>query len=376
MKTSGRSFKPWDALFNNGSASTKARAVRWPKSPPELILPVLIGLWMGTPSLPALTLLSSNQLLFMNVDHAPVGACSTMTYGYNGQPCGVGTSLGGAYPYWPWGGGVLFALSGSSGLRLLPFITNIAPTTLFFADTNIQRRLTPSTDEYTIAGTGLTFTHYTPAWQMTNLNTATLSEKKRCFLPATWMVFTINNTNSVAEDFYFGLPVPVTQRSFANGAYQGFALGDAALAVQSGSCELVTGTRLSSIFPGVNQGFAFHLTVPPGQTRTLPVVIAHYRSAIVDSRRGSTYYYTSLFPSMDSVIDSAFAGFGDAQLRCQQLAEALRRARLNPFREFMASYALHTYMADTVCLIDPQGGVHWWEMEGYFFYINRMLKYG
>ncbi len=246
----------------------------------------LLLLWTASRSLSALTLLSSNELVFVNVDHAPMGACSTMTYGYNGQPCGVGTSLGGRYPYWPWDGGVLIALSGSSGMQLLPFITNIASSTVFFPKTNIQRRLTPCTDEYTINGTGLTFTHYSPAWQMTNLSTASVSEKERYFLPATWTVFTINNTNSVPEDFYFGLPVPVTQRTFANGAYRGVALGEAALAVQSGSCELVTGTRLSSVFPGVNQGFAFHLTVPSGQTRTLPVVIAYYRSAVVDSRTG------------------------------------------------------------------------------------------
>jgi hypothetical protein len=330
----------------------------------------LLLLWTASRSLSALTLLSSNELVFVNVDHAPMGASSTMTYGYNGQPCGVGTSLGGRYPYWPWDGGVLIALSGSSGMQLLPFITNIASSTVFFPKTTIQRRLTPCTDEYTINGTGLTFTHYSPAWQMTNLSTATASEKERYFLPATWMVFTINNTNNVPEDFCFGLPVPVTQRTFANGAYQGVALGEAALAVPSGSCELVTGTRLSSVFPGVNQGFAFHLTVPSGQTRTLPVVIAYYRSAVVDSRTGSTYYYTALFPSMDRVIDAAFASFGDAQVRCQQLATALSRARLNPFREFMASYALHTYTANTACLIDPQGGVHWWEMEGWFNYIN------
>ncbi|MBP9903186.1 MAG: hypothetical protein KBH45_17125, partial [Verrucomicrobia bacterium] len=293
MRTSENSFKPWGALFNNGSASTKTRVAGLPNSFAGLILPVLLMLWMGTLSLSALTLLSSNQLVFMNVDHAPMGACSTMTYGYKGQPCGVGTSLGGAYPYWPWGGGVLIALSGNSGLRLLPFITNIAPTTLFFPDTNIQRRLTPGTDDYTVAGTGLAFTHYTPAWLMTSFSTATLTEKQRFFLPATWMVFTITNANTVPEDFYFGLPVPVTQRTFANGAYQGVALGEAALAVQSGSCELLTGARLGSVFPGVNQGFAFHLVVPSGQTRTLSVVIAHYRSAVVDSRTGASYYYTS-----------------------------------------------------------------------------------
>jgi len=216
----------------------------------------------------------------------------------------------------------------------------------------------------------MTFTHYSPAWPMPDLNIATLGEKKRYFLPATWLVFTITNTNSTPEDFYFGLPVPVTERSFANGAYQGFALGEAALAVQSGSCELLSGARLASVFNGLTQGFAFHLAVPAGQTRTLMVVIAYYRNAVVDSRTGASYYYTSLYPSIDSVIDSAFAGFGDAQVRCQQLAAAISRAGLNPYRQFLASHAFHAYMAVTACLLDPQGGVHWWEMEGWFNYIN------
>jgi hypothetical protein len=382
MKISNSPSKPCATPLNKESSTTNgdaSMAVGTPLPCPIktgqkfsawLFVALLLVLGMGTRSLPALTLLSSNQLVFANVDHSPMGVCSTMAYGYKGQPCGIGTSSG-VYPHWnTWGGGLLIALSGSSGLQLLPFITNIDATTRFFPDATIQRRLTPCTDEYDIAGTGLTFTHYTPAWSMSNLSTATLSEKKRFFLPATWMVFTINNTNSIAEDFYFGLPVPVTPKTFANGAYQGFALGEAALAVQSGSCELLTGARLSSLFKGVNQGFAFHLVVPAGQTRTLVVVIAYYRSAVVDTRRGASYYYTSLYPSMDSVIDSAFAGFGHAQVRCQQLATAMSRAGLNPYRQFLASYTLHSYMATTACLIDPQGNAHWWEMEGFFNYIN------
>lgn len=317
----------------------------------------------------ALTLLSSNQLVFVNVDHAPMGVCSTMAYGYHGEPCGIGTSSG-VYPYWDsWGGGVLIALSGNSGLKLMPFVTNLL-TIPRFPDASIQRRLTPGTDEYSIAGSGLAFTNYSPAWLMTELNTATLSEKKRYFLPATWLSFTISNTNTIPEDFYFGLPVPVTPRAFANGAYQGVALGEAALAVQSGSCEVLSGARLQSVFSGMNQGFAFHVGVPAGQTRTLMVVIAYYRSAVVDSRTGAHYYYASLYPSIDSVIDAAFAGFGDAQVRCQQLATAMSRAGLNPYRQFLASHALHAYMAVTACLLAPGGTVYWWEMEGFFNYIN------
>ncbi len=347
---------------------TKARAVIRPKACAWL-LPALVFLCMGTRSEATLTLLSSNQLVFVNVDHAPMGACSTMAYGYHGQPCGVGWSSG-VYPYWDtWGGGVFIGLSSSSGLRLLPFLTNLAAIARF-PDASVQRRLTPCTDEYNITGAGLSFTHYSPAWQMADLGRATLNEKKRYFLPATWLVFTINNTNSTPDDFYFGLPVAVTPMTFANGVYEGVALGEAALAVQSGSCELLTGARLGSVFSGWTQGFAFHVAVPAGQTRTLTAVIAYYRGAVVDARTGARYYYTSLFPSIDSVIDSAFAGFGDARVRCQQLATAMSRAGLNPYREFLACHALHAYMAVTACLLDPQGGAHWWEMEGWFNYIN------
>jgi hypothetical protein len=362
---------PLNALFGaRGSASKSSSSLPAGAGAFASLLVTLLTLWIGSPSLPALTLLSSNQLVFANVDHAPMGACSTITYGYKGEPCGVGTSTG-VYPYWDsWSGGVLIALSGSSGMQSLPFITNVSTGVRYFPDANIQRTLTPGTDEFTIAGAGLAYTHYSPAWSMPDLNSATLIEKKRFFLPATWMVFTIQNTNNTPEDFYFGLPVPVTQKTFANGAYQGFALGEAALAVQTGSCDLLTGARLTSVFSGITQGFAFHLAVPPSQTRSLMVAIAYYRSAVVDARTGSSYYYTTLYPSIDSVIDAAFAGFGDAQMRCQQLATAMSNAGLNPYRQFLASHALHAYMADTACLIDPKGGVHWWEMEGFFNYIN------
>ncbi|HWW03145.1 MAG TPA: glycoside hydrolase family 52 protein [Candidatus Acidoferrum sp.] len=350
----------------------KAGTAIWPKYSACLLVPVVLLLCMGTHSTSAFTLLSSNDLVFVSVDHAPMGACSFMGYGYKGQICGVATSSG--YPsFWNSGGGILIGLSGSSGLQWLPFVGSasiIATNARFFPDTSVQRSLNPCTDDYAIDGAGLTFTHYSPAWFMADLNAASLNDRRRFFLPATWLAFTVNNTNNTPEDFYFGLPVAATQRTFSSGAYQGFVLGEAALAVQSGSCDLLSGTRLTSVFNAMTQGFAFHLAVPAGQTRSLMVVLAYYRSAVVDTRTGAHYYYTSLYPSIDSVIDAALAGFGDAQVRCQQLATAMSRAGLNPFRHFLACHSLRSYMADTACLIDPQGVVHWWEMEGYFNFIN------
>src|SRR5579859_4813875 len=82
----------------------------------------------------SLTLLSSNQLVFVNVDHAPMGACSTMAYGYHGEPCGIGWSSG-VYPYWStWDGGVLLGMSNSAGLQLMPFVTNVIAGRSFFPD--------------------------------------------------------------------------------------------------------------------------------------------------------------------------------------------------------------------------------------------------
>ncbi len=316
-----------------------------------------------------------------------MGVCSTITYGMNDRPvaptywvysdwCGVGTSSP-AIPYWNFvtggGGGVIFALSGPAGLQLLPFLhspTNLSVRATFFPEANVHRALTPCTDTWTVDNTGFSVTQYTPIWRMARLDTASLADKRRFFLPANWIVFTVTNTNTTPLELYFGLPMAATRRSFANGAYEGFAAGEAAFAVQAGSCELLTGAQLQAVLDGVTQGFAFHLSIPPGQTRTLTVVLAFYRSAVVDQRIAGSYYYTRLFPGIDSVIDSAFAGLADARMRCDQLAAAMSTAGLNPFRQFLACHALHSYMANTTCLSDPSGGVHWRVTEGTYAYIN------
>ena len=327
---------------------------------------------MGLTAAFAFTPYTTNQLVFVNVDHAPVGALSTFAYGYKGANCGLGMSSA-AIPYSAGGGGVIVALSGNSGLQALPFVASpasIGSSATFFADANVQRNLTPCTDQWNVPAAGLSFTHFTPAWSMPDINTASQTEKKRFFLPATWMTFIVTNNTGAAEDFYFGLPAAATPTSFANGAYQGFALGEAALAVPAGSCDLLTGSSLTAVLNGVTSGFAFHLGVPAGQTRSLTVVVAYYRSTAVDTRINAAYYYTKLFSSRDDVIDGAFAEFPDALARCLQLANALQNAGLNPYRQFLASDALHSYQCNVACLVDPGNGVYWREVEGAYGNIN------
>ena len=320
----------------------------------------------------AYSLVASNQLVFLNVDHAAVGTCSTFAYGVKGDKCGFGFSSA-SIPYSGGGGGVVIALSSSSGIQALPFVAStasIASTATFFTDTNVQRMLTPCTDQWNVNNGGLTWTNYTPAWKMPSFDSATLAFKQYFFLPATWMVFTIHNTNSTAEDFYFGLPVVGTQTSYASGAYQGFAVGEGVMAVQTGSCDLLSGAALTTALNGMSSGFAFHLNIPAGQTKSLTVVLADYRSTVTDSRILAHYYYTSLFGSMDSVISAAFGEFANAQARCHQLASAMAGANLNAYRQFLASDALHSYQACTSAQLDPTNGFFWCEMEGGYNYVN------
>ena len=89
----------------NAVASDDARSAMRARQPRRLLScgrlfgAIVLALWAGRPSLGAFSLLASNQLVFANVDHAPVGACSTITYGYKGPTCGVGTSSG-VFPFY------------------------------------------------------------------------------------------------------------------------------------------------------------------------------------------------------------------------------------------------------------------------------------
>src|SRR5690348_5013613 len=105
---------------------------------------VLLAFLCGSAQLRALPILSSNQLVFVNVDHAPMGACSTITYGFKGDICGIGTETGN-FPYWEpsggGGGGMLVALSGSSGLQILPFVlsaASVSSNARYFPDATVQ----------------------------------------------------------------------------------------------------------------------------------------------------------------------------------------------------------------------------------------------
>ncbi len=123
------------------------------------------------PARAAYVTVNSNQLVFVNVDHAAVGTYSTLAYGAKTVECGLGQSSS-SIPYSGGGGGVVIALSGNNGIQAMPFVAgtgNNSSSANFFADTDVQRALTPCSDQWAVSSAGLSFIHFTPAWSMSNL---------------------------------------------------------------------------------------------------------------------------------------------------------------------------------------------------------------
>jgi hypothetical protein len=328
-------------------------------------------------------LLSDKELVFFNIDHAPVGAYSTLSYGADGPRCGLGLSSGNI----PDTDGVIIGLEDSQGLKMLPFtrIPLVARQGSAFPPESVQRELRACTDNWTAPG--LSWVHYSPSWYMADIEHASDAEKKRFCLPATWIEFTVDNSaGTEAKIFYFGLPVPVKRTDFSDRKYQGFTTtatgSDAAakssgiFAVIAGSCDVLSGPDLkASSLGNMTEGFAFRLNVPAGTKKSLMVVSAFYRDDLVSSipadkaTPGSKadplrFYYASLFKSADEVVDAAATGFVAAKARCEQLDTVLSSSGQNSFRQFLAAESLQSYRANTVLYIDGEGKPLWEVGEG------------
>ena len=317
-------------------------------------------------------LYGENELVFFAADHAPAGAHSTFVYGAKGQWGGVSTLYGPVCE-----DGVLIGLGDEKSVQIMPFIPaeNISANARWFADGDIHRTIRAATDRW--EAPGLSWVDYSPPWYLRDFDSASDEEKSRFALPATWMIFTVDNSaGAQPRTFYFGLPVAAAQRAFDDGKFEGFILtdpntgGSHAFAMPGGMARLLTGPELTQVFGEMDHGFAFAVTVAAGQKRVVPVIVAHYTDKAVGTRYNAKFAYTSLFKNIDDVVAHAATGFGAARARSDYLDGVLDKSGLNPFRKFLAGHSLHTFLANTSLLRTPEGKTIWSEAEGEYMNTN------
>ena len=235
---------------------------------------------------------------------------------------------------------------------------------------DVKRVMRACTDNWT-AGP-LSWSHYTPAWYMQKWDTATVDEKKRFVLPATWMEIKLDNTRGTVErTLVVGLPIQAEKKIFSGGE-EGFVFDQQALSVSPGACQLWEPDDLNSqLHTQIKSGFAFALDVPPGQVKSLIITLTVYRPGRCFGS-DNVYYYTKLFSNLDDVVAQAGRQFQEAKSRSLYLDQKLQNSGQNLYRQFLAGHAHHSYLYNTAFLARPNDTPVFIEMEGEYEFLNTL----
>lgn len=316
----------------------------------------------GTPH-EVFRVLKPDEMVFFNADHAPFGAYDSLVYGNRGvqNRWGGFAHATGDVPKT----GVTIGTLDETGLHRLPF----TPGTLSEIDpSKITRTLRACTDTWTTPT--FSFTHYTPAWPLADWDLSTTDERKRFLLPATWIDFDIRNPSKTSPlTFVFGLPVEGKKTDFFNGKMQGFAFGNRSyLAVAKGTATLIESSA-APLAPSLH-GSLFTVTLEPGQSRSLRVFVASYDTHVTTGPIKAKCYYTSLFSSIDDVLDSASQLAAQNKKQCEVMDKRLQQCGQNVYRQFLSAHALHSYLYNTEMLIDADQQPLFAELEGEYAFIN------
>lgn len=139
---------------------------------------------------------------FFNVDHSPVGAYATFIYGTEDSggvqvSPGRRANAGDLIPH----DGVIFAAKAGGAIRVMPFTAQtggLKAGATFVRDTEVKHTLGAATDLWEMPS-GIKWTHYSPYWRLREIDSTTREERKRFSLPATWIVYDLDNRAGKSE---------------------------------------------------------------------------------------------------------------------------------------------------------------------------------
>ena len=263
--------------------------------------------------------------------------------------------------------GVLIAVKRGPETRVMPFLTGniVLPAGVSLVKKEeVTRRLGAATDEWTLP-LGVKWTHYSPAWAMPNWDTATLAEKRRFTLPATWMQYTLDNRQGKSEmQMLFSLQQPAARATGWHG-FDGYTVGaDQAVAMKTGNADLLTEAQAQADFGLAGATAAFRVRIAPGAQKSVTFTIAHLRLGQISQLKDIplTETATALYPEIDAVLQAAAAEFPNAVIRSKELNAQVDRAPISDERNSCPP-TLCTPICSTHCFsprpTEPRCG--WWK---------------
>jgi hypothetical protein len=310
---------------------------------------------------------------FFNADHSPVGGWASFVYGMK-QSGGVQSwSQGGESGVVP-NKGIIVAVQRGQTTRVMPFAmgqTNIADTE-WITESEVKRDLGACSDHWQIP-LGVSWTHYTPVWQMKDWETASAEEQRRFVLPVTCMQFVLDNEKSDEELCVLFSLQQTAEITGDIAGWQGYSVRKNNLILtRKGETELVSAEQAKEMF-GVNDAnSAFVLQAPAHTKKTVTLFVVHNRGGGSTMLQGEPLKLMSevMFTNLADVLATASGGVSTTIAQCQRMDKKLSDCGQNAQRKFLAAQALHSYQFNTVLYGAPNRKPVWAVIEGQYNYIN------
>lgn len=317
------------------------------------------------------------EVPFYNVDHSPLGAYSTFVYGMEGsggmQMSASRSDYGdGILPH----KGVIVAIKTGNTERVMPFCSQpqVLPSGAAYITANeVQHDLSAGVDSWQI-GAGVSWKHYMPYWSMKEIDKASKKKKAQFTLPATWMVFELDNSKGTEPlQLLFGLQNSKTSIQHW-GNYSGYVIDDySALAIKNDEGELVNSNDVKKQFGLQDAAACFVFNVPKGGKKQVTVIVAHYRGDTFSNLGGEplSFYFTQYYKNIGDVVRKAAITTQDAITSCEKLNILFDHSPENEYRKFQVAHSLQSYRLNTV--LYQTNITHkpvWTVLEGEYNYIN------
>jgi hypothetical protein len=343
--------------------------------------------------------------MWFNAHHAPIGAFSSFTLGFPGANGGLDLERGR-----PPGQKVFVGLErndGSGAYDALPFFEEVVDESKRYAVGGIgaaeaaenvgagavvaldkgavQRDFRLTTDTWTAGD--LTYRIYSQAGSVPNPETADEDTVKLALVPAVLVEVTVDNTSgSAPRRAFFGYqgddPYASMRRleETTDGRLAGVGQGriTAVAAAGSDNVRSALGFTLERILTTeLKENWTFGLggvgvvmmDTPAGEKATYRFAVCFYRGGLVTTGIDSSYYYTKLFPNIESAAEFALARFDDIVASCEAAEKKFAAPALNEDQRFMLHHSIRSYFGSTQ-LMDHNGKPMWIVNEGEYRMMN------
>jgi hypothetical protein len=343
--------------------------------------------------------------MWFNAHHAPIGAFSSFTLGYAGASGGLDLERGR-----PPGQKVYVGLErndGTGAYDALPFFEEVADESKRYAvggigaseaaekvgagtvvaldPSRVQREFGLTKDTWTAGD--LTFRIYSQVSAVPDPATASQEELMLALVPAVLVDLTVDNTaGTKPRRAFFGYQGDDPYQSMrrleetTEGRIAGVGQGRIT-AVAAASSERVrsalgfTAERILTTELQENWTFGLGgvgvvmMDTPAGVKETYRFAVCFYRGGLVTTGIDSAYYYTRLFPSIESVAAFALERFDDIVEGCEAAEARFPTSHLNEDQRFMLQHSIRSYFGCTQ-LMDRDGSPMWIVNEGEYRMMN------